>query len=115
MKTYLNELHEQCKDSHSTIYTSNLSTSNQKDDKLSTFNNNISKNQLTKYKSGVFVNNFFRKTNINSSKGNIDNIYKNSLNTINNIKNIKKKKKINVTPYQDISVMATRSLRRLDI
>ena len=90
MKTYLNELHEQCKDSHSTNYTSNLSTSNQKDEKLSTFNNNISQNQ-TKYKSGLFLNNFFRKASINTSKGNINN---------NNIKNYKKKKKINVTPYQ---------------
>ena len=71
MKTYLKELGEQRKDSHSTNYTSNLSTSNQKDEKLSTFNNNISQNQ-TKYKSGLFLNNFFRKASINTNKGNIN-------------------------------------------
>ena len=102
MKTYLNELHNQCKDSRSTNYTSNVSSSNRKDEQLCKNKNNNSQNKLIKYKSGLFLNNYFRKTNINTSKGNIDITKKKSLNTINNIKNNKKKKKINVTPYQGI-------------
>ena len=93
MKTYLNELHNQCKDSRSTNYTSNISSSNRKDEQLSNNKNTNSQNKLIKYKSGLFLNNYFRKTNINTSKGNIDITKKKSLNTINNIKNNKKKKK----------------------
>ena len=55
MKTYLNELHNQCKDSRSTNYTSNISTSNRKDEQLSKNKNNNSQNKLIKYKSGLFL------------------------------------------------------------
>lgn len=100
MKTYLNELHQQCKENHSTNYTS-LPSSNKKDEKLYNSNSNNSKNKLTKYKSGLFCNNYFRNTNINTQKIK-DKSNKQSSSCINNIKTAKKKKKINVTPYQGI-------------
>ena len=100
MKTYLNELHKKYKDSHTTNYTSNLSTTNKKDQDLSGINNNIPQNKLTKNKSGLFLNNFFRTNN--ASNGKICNSLKKSSNTINTIKNYKKKKKINITPYQSV-------------
>ena len=100
MKTYLNELHKKYKDSHTTNYTSNLSTTNKKDQDLSGINNNIPQNKLTKNKSGLFLNNFFRTNN--TSNGKIYNSLKKSSNTINTIKNYKKKRKINITPYQSV-------------
>ena len=99
MKTYLNELHKQYKDNHINNNTSNLSSTNKKDQDLTNINNNIPQNKLTKTKSGLFLNNFFRT---NNSNGKIYNSLKKSSNTINTIKNFKKKKKINITPYQGI-------------
>ena len=99
MKTYLNELHKKYKDSRTTNYTSNLSTTNKKDQDLSGINN-IPQNKLTKNKSGLFLNNFFRTNN--TSNGKIYNSLKKSSNTINTIKNYKKKRKINITPYQSV-------------
>ena len=110
MKTYLNDLHKQYKESNNTNYTSNLSSSNKKDNKISDINNN-NQNILTKNKSGLFLNNFFHSNNKTSINNNINNInnngkiynsFKKSSNAINTIKNFKKKKKINVTPYQRI-------------
>ena len=102
MKTYLNELHKQCKDNYN-IKTNN--SSSKKDINLSKINNNNNncQNKLTNNKSGLFLNNFFQTTNSNNSTNvKVNNSYKKSTNTLNSLKNFKKKKRINVTPYQGI-------------
>ena len=56
MRTYLNEIHQQYKD--------NYQYSNYKDKN----DINLPANKLTKNKSGLFLNNFFRTTNANNKK-----------------------------------------------
>ena len=93
MRTYLNEIHQQYKD--------NIQYANYKDKN----DINLPANKLTKNKSGLFLNNFFRTTNANNKKNEkIYNSFKKStnINSNKNLKNYKKKKKINVTPYQGI-------------
>ena len=93
MRTYLNEIHQQYKD--------NYQYANYKDKN----DINLPQNKLTKNKSGLFLNNFFRTTNTNNKKNDkIYNSFKKSTNINSNktLKNYKKKKKINVTPYQGI-------------
>ena len=95
MKTYLNEIHQQYKDNN-----------NQYANYREKIDINLPSNKLTKNKSGLFLNNFFRATNTNNKKNEkIYNSFKKSTNSNNSnktFKNYKKKKKINVTPYQGI-------------
>ena len=97
MKTYLNELHKHYKDNRST---NNILNTPSSSNILET--NNLS-NKLMKNKSGVLLNNCFRTTNVNNNKNvKINNSKKSENNSNKNLKNFKKKKKLNVTPFQDI-------------
>ena len=69
---------------------SNLSSTNKKDQDLTNINNNIPQNKLTKTKSGLFLNNFFRTNKRNGKKKKSS---KKSSKNIKKIKKLKKKKK----------------------